>query len=138
MKTLILSIIIILLPSLGQAEWKNWHPVNEKLFKSFIVLNVVDTMQTFDLIDCQNQLGRKCPYHESNLLIGPRPSKGEVILVKSLLVGGAYYLLDKSYPAPLWKNSNKPKFVALVIMNMIYIDTVSKNKSIGLSLSYKF
>ena len=137
MKTLILS-IIILLPSLGQAEWKNWHPVNEKLFKSFVVLNVVDTMQTFDLIDCQNKLGRECPYHESNLLIGPRPSKGEVILVKSLLVGGAYYLLDKSYPAPLWKNSNKPKFVALVIMNMIYIDTVSKNKSIGLTLSYRF
>lgn len=137
MKTLILS-IIILLPSLGQAEWKNWHPVNEKLFKSFVVLNVVDTMQTFDLIDCQNKLGRECPYHESNLLIGPRPSKGEVILIKSLLVGGAYYLLDKSYPTPLWKNSNKPKFVALVIMNMIYIDTVSKNKSIGLSLSYRF
>tara|TARA_B100001094_G_C18057355_1_gene733190 strand:+ start:532 stop:945 length:414 start_codon:yes stop_codon:yes gene_type:complete len=137
MKTLIIS-ILILLPSLGYAEWKNWHPVNETLFKSFVLLNVVDTMQTFDLIDCQNKLGKECPFHESNLLIGPRPSKEEVLIVKTLLVGGAYYLLNKSYPTPLWKNSNKPKFVALVIMNMVYIDTVSKNKSIGLRLSYKF
>ena len=137
MKTLIILLLLVTTNVYGK-EWKNWHPVNEKLFKSFVVLNVVDTMQTFDLIDCQKKLGKECPFHESNLLIGPRPSKGEVILIKSLLVGGAYYLLDKSYPAPLWKNSNKPKFVALVIMNMMYIDTVSKNKYIGLSLSYKF
>ena len=137
MKILILS-ILILLPSLGQAEWTNWHPVNEKLFKSFIALNVVDTMQTFDLINCQNRLGEECPYHEKNRILGTHPSKTEVLLVKTIFIGGSYYLLDKGYPTPQWLNSNKPKFVALVIMNMVYIDIVSENQSIGLKFNWNF
>jgi hypothetical protein len=137
MKTLVLS-VLMLLPSLGQAALENWHPINEKLFKSFVVLNVVDTFQTFNLIDCQDNLAEQCPYLEGNKVLGTHPSKAEVLLIKALLIGGSYYLLDKSYGTPQWANSNKPKFVALVIMNMVYIDTVSKNHSIGLRLSYHF
>ena len=137
MKTLILS-VLILLPSLGQAAFENWHPTNEKLFKSFVVLNVVDVFQTFDMIDCQHNLAEQCPYHESNRILGTHPNKAEILLVKALFVGGAYYLLDKSYATPQWPNSNKPKFAALAIMNMMYIDTVSKNHSIGLRLSWEF
>jgi hypothetical protein len=128
----------MLLPSLGQAALENWHPINEKLFKSFVVLNVVDTFQTFNLIDCQDNLAEQCPYLEGNKLLGTHPSKAKVLLIKALLIGGSYYLLDKSYGTPQWPNSNKPKFAALVIMNMVYLDTVSKNYSIGLRFSYHF
>ncbi len=137
MKTLLS--VLLLLPSLAYAEWKNWHPVNEKLFKSFVVLNVVDTYQTFDLIDKQRDPKFKAlNLRETNSILGNEPSKVEVVLIKAALVGGAYYLLDKSYPTPLWPNSNKPKFVALAIMNMVYVDTVYKNRSIGLRMTYKF
>ena len=138
MKTLLLSVLILLLPSLGQAALKEWHPTNQKLFKSFVVLNAVDTIQTFDLIDCQDSLGKQCPYLEKNRILGTHPSKTEILLVKAIFIGGSYYLLDKSYATPLWPNSNKPKFVALVIMNMVYIDIVSENQSIGLKLNWKF
>ena len=95
--------------------------------------------QTFDLIDKQADPHFKAlNLRETNPLLGTHPSKGEVLLVKALFVGGAYYLLDKQYSAPHWNNSNKSKLVALTIMNMIYIDTVSKNQSIGLKLSFKF
>ena len=127
-----------MLPSLGQAALENWHPTNEKLFKSFVVLNVVDVLQTFDMIDCQHNLGKQCPYTERNRILGTHPSKAELLLVKALFVGGAYYLLDKNYNTPQWPNSNKPKFAALAIMNMVYIDTVSKNHSIGLKFSFNF
>ena len=104
-----------------------------------VVLNVVDTYQTFDLIDKQRDPKFKAlNLRETNSILGNEPSKVEVVLIKAALVGGAYYLLDKSYPTPLWPNSNKPKFVALAIMNMVYVDTVYKNRSIGLRMTYKF
>ena len=138
MKTLILS-ILILLPSLGQAALEEWHPINQKLFKSYLVLNAVDTMQTFDMIDCQNSLGTQCRYLERNSLIGTHPNKTEVLLLKAVSLGTAYYFLDKHYSInTIWGNSNKPKFIALVIMNLVYIDTVSNNHSIGLRLSWEF
>lgn len=138
MKTLILS-ILILMPYLAHAELEEWHPVNQKLFKSFVVLNVVDTFQTFDLIEKQKDPHFKAlNLIETNPILGTHPSKGEVLLVKALFVGGAYYLLDKKYSAPLWNNSNKTKFAALAITNMIYIDIVSKNQSIGLKLHFTF
>lgn len=133
-----LAILLLSMPGLCQAALEDWHPINETLFKSYVVLNVVDTLQTFDLIDCQDNLAKQCPYLEGNKLLGTHPSKAEVLLIKALLVGGSYYLLDKSYATPQWANSNKPKFVALAIMNMVYIDTVSKNHSIGLRLSWAF
>ena len=138
MKLLLLSVLILLLPSLGEAALKEWHPTNQKLFKSFVVLNTLDTIQTFDLIDCQDNLGKQCPYLEKNRILGTHPRKTEILLVKALFVGGAYYLLDKSYATPQWPNSNKPKFAALAIMNLMYIDTVSENHSIGLRLSWEF
>ena len=105
-----LAILLLSMPGLCQAALEDWHPINETLFKSYVVLNVVDTLQTFDLIDCQDNLAKQCPYLEGN----------------------------KLYATPQWANSNKPKFVALAIMNMVYIDTVSKNHSIGLRLSWAF
>lgn len=127
-----------MLPSLGQAALEDWHPINQKLFKSYVVLNTVDVLQTFDMIDCQNNLGRQCPYIERNRIVGTHPNKTEILLLKVLLVGTSYYILDKHWDSKLWPNSNQAKFGALVLMNIIYIDTVSENYSIGLRLSFNF
>jgi len=130
--------LLLLLPSLGQAALEDWHPTNQKLFKSYIVLNAVDVLQTFDLIDCQDNLAEQCPYAEGNRFVGTHPKKSEIILIKALSVYGAYALLDSQHKF-LWpKDNTKAKFIALSIMNMIYIDTVYNNHSIGLKMSYQF
>ncbi len=68
--------LLLLLPSLGQAALEDWHPTNQKLFKSYIVLNAVDVLQTFDLIDCQDNLAEQCPYAEGNRFVGTHPNIG--------------------------------------------------------------
>jgi hypothetical protein len=134
----LLTMLLLMLPSLGQAALEDWHPTNQKLFKSYVVLNVVDVFQTFDMIDCQSNRGKQCPYLERNRIVGTHPNKTEIVLLKALTVGIAYYALDKDWDSSGWDNSNKPKFIALAVMNMIYIDTISHNHSIGLRVNFNF
>jgi hypothetical protein len=106
----------------------DWHPANKRLFYSYAALNTMDVLQTFDLIDCQKHID--CTYWETNSLVGTHPSKGEILLIKSLSMAGTYYLLRSA--------NERERFVALSVINIMMFKTVSSNHSIGLRFHFSF
>ena len=102
---------IILLSAAGsceplQAKPSEWSEKERQLWHSYLTLSTIDTLQTFQLVECQ--AARTCNAHEQNPFIGPRPSKGEVVALK--LIGNAiiYKMLD---------NNKHEREFALKLMN---------------------
>ena len=89
-----------------QAKPSEWSEKERKLWHSYLALSTIDTLQTFQLVECQ--AARTCNAHEQNPIIGPRPSKGDVVALK--LVGNAiiYKMLD---------NMDSDREFALKLMN---------------------
>ena len=79
-------------------------------------MSAIDTFQTFDLIECQS--ARTCNARELNPIIGPKPSKGEVVALK--LVGNAiiYKMLD---------NAPADREFALKLMNGLQAVVITNN-----------
>ena len=125
MRSLLLT--LLLLPSLVHAHYKDWDETDQLLWKSYVALNVIDTFQTFDLIDKQ-----KDPYYkgrEANPILGSRPSKGQLVVLK-IVVNTMAYKLIHDYP--------KQRRLTLGIMNGIYIRTVQNNHEVGLRVNFRF
>ena len=127
----ILTFLILLLSNEGMALWEDWEQKDKTLWKSYVALNVVDTLQTFDLINKQNDQTYEHSGHlrETNPLLGSNPRKGEVVILKLVSNAIAYKILD---------NNPQARTVTLSIMNGIYIKTVTNNHEIGLRLTYQF
>ena len=127
----ILTFLILLLSNEGMALWEDWEQKDKTLWKSYVALNVVDTLQTFDLINKQNDQTYEHRGHlrETNPLLGSNPRKGEVVILKLVSNAIAYKILD---------NNPQARTVTLSIMNGIYIKTVTNNHEIGLRLTYQF
>ena len=125
MRSLLLT--LLLLPSLVQAHVKDWDETDQLLWKSYVALNVIDTFQTFDLIDKQKDPNYK--NIEANPLLGSHPSKGELVVLKLVLNTMAYKVIHEN-----------PKYrtVTLSIMNGIYIRTVQNNHEVGLRVNFRF
>ena len=125
----ILLLLLFSTPLFG--DYKDWDTVDKNLWKSYLVLNVIDTGQTFDLIKKQRQVDcfSMCNLIETNPLLGKNPSRKEFLALKVATVGLSYYLLDK-YP--------DQRTLVLGIMNGIYIDTVLNNHEIGLRVNFSF
>ena len=89
--------IILLISAAGsceplQAKPSDWSEEEQKLWKSYVALSVLDTYQTMHMIDCQKR--PHCPLIERNPILGERPSKGQLITLK--LFGNVliYHILD--------------------------------------------
>jgi hypothetical protein len=126
--------IIVFISAAGScdvsAKLDDWNDTNEALFYTYTALNIIDVGQTFNLIDCQNHK-RGCRYYETNSIVGKRPDKLSILLVKGASIYGTYYLLDNHA-------TERGRFVALSIINMMYIKTVHDNHEIGLRFSISF
>lgn len=125
----ILLLLFASTPLFGAYE--DWDTLDKNLWKSYLVLNVIDTGQTFDLIKKQRQVDcyQMCNLIETNPLLGKNPSRKEFLALKVVTVGVSYYLLDI--------NPDRRTLV-LGIMNGIYIDTVLNNHEIGLRVKFSF
>lgn len=125
----ILLLLFASTPLFGAYE--DWDTLDKNLWKSYLVLNVIDTGQTFDLINKQRQVGcyQMCNLIETNPLLGKNPSRKDLLTLKVATVGISYYLLDK-YP--------DQRTLVLGIMNGIYIDTVFNNHEIGLRVTFSY
>ena len=134
MKTMILALYFTLAslysnPAL--TDWEDWEQQDKRLWKSYITLNVIDTFQTFDLINKQKD--RTYQYRhdlkETNPILGSHPRKGELVILKLVTNGIAYKVLD---------NNPEARTITLALMNGIYIKTVANNHEVGLRLTYQF
>ena len=125
MKTIITT-ILLLLPIYAHCGFKDWESKDKLLWKSYVSLNVIDTFQTFNLID--NQRHPKYTNIEANPLLGNRPTKTDLVLLKLGVNYIAYRILDIN---------PEHRTLMLGIMNGIYIKTVYDNQEIGLNLSFK-
>ncbi len=108
------------------SEFKDWESKDKILWTSYVSLNAIDTLQTFNLIDKQ----RDSNYRgiETNWILGNRPTKSEMVLLKLGINYLTYKVLD---------NNPKYRTEILGIMNGIYIKTIQNNHEIGLRLSFK-
>ena len=115
MKTIITT-ILLLLPLVAHSGFETWEQKDKNLWYTYMALNVIDTAQTFDLI-------------ETNPILGRNPSKKDLIILKTVMTGLAYHILDK--------NPNE-RTLTLGIMNGIYLNTVYNNYEIGLKFNFHF
>ena len=129
MKILILS-ILILLPSLGQAKVEDWADTDKVLYNTLLTLQVMDTIQTMNMVECRNN--KTCiNLYEQNPLLGKYPNKKEVLVFKAGVNYALYKYLDNlSY--------HEDRRVSLAIAVGISVLIVGTNASHGLSFSVRF
>jgi hypothetical protein len=74
------------------AAYSDWSEKEQKQYRFFVALQVVDTAQTLRMVSCQQH--DYCNLRERNPLLGERPSAEKVIAFK--LIGNVvlYKLLD--------------------------------------------
>ena len=125
MKRLLYALLLVYSFSI-YSDFEDWESKDKLLWKSYVSLNVIDTFQTFNLID--NQRHPKYTNIEANPLLGNSPTKADVVLLKLGVNYIAYRILDIN---------PEHRTLMLGIMNGIYIKTVYDNQEIGLNLSFK-
>tara|TARA_Y100001963_G_scaffold7218_1_gene9333 strand:- start:120 stop:515 length:396 start_codon:yes stop_codon:yes gene_type:complete len=125
--------LLLLLPTTAYAELSDWSKKDQALFNSFIVLNTIDTMQTWDMIDCQKR-NYKCPLKERNVILGPTPSKVDVLMLKIGTGYAMYHILDNIDE----KKHPRVRTITLGIVNAMYIKTVHNNYEAGLRFGFAF
>jgi hypothetical protein len=105
------------------ADWQDWNKTDKLLFKSKIVLDIIDIGQTYDVITCQNTQ-EYCRYYEVNPLFGSTPDIEDIIAAKIAGNFFIYKILDK-IPAARRKG--------LIVSNIIEFAVVYNNHNIGLN-----
>ena len=83
----ILTIIILLFTMPLVAEWSDWSQEDKDLFETFVILQAIDTHQTYTAL-------RTGQFHESNPFYGPHPHVEEIILGKVITTAFLYKALD--------------------------------------------
>ena len=125
--------LLLLLPTTAYAEFSDWDKKDKALFKTYITLNAIDTLQTWDMIDCQ-RYNYKCPLREKNVILGPTPNKTDVLMLKVATTYGIYHILDnlddEKYP--------RARTITLAFVNSLYINTVGNNYQAGLRFGFAF
>ena len=124
MKYIIYTLLVI--PTLLHAHLKDWDKRDQLLWKSYVALNVLDTYQTFDLIDKQKDPNYNLK--EANPILGSNPRKGELVVLKIVISSLAYKFIHEN---------PRHRTMTLGIMNGIYLRTVQNNHEIGLRIDFK-
>ena len=113
-----------------RADYVDWEKHDKRLYGSFMALQVMDTLQTRNMIRCQRN--NTCLHlQEANPLIGPYPSNKQLVVHKFMANVLIYDLLDR-------RTEGQGRRIALYTMILISDTTVKSNHSNGLSFSIKF
>ena len=75
------------------AAYSDWSEKEQKQYRLFLALQVVDTAQTLRMVNCQKHIS--CDLYERNPLLGTHPSAEKVIAVKIIGNVVLYKLLDR-------------------------------------------
>lgn len=120
MKRIALALILSFTTPAFADEWKTTDKV---LFGAFIGLQVIDTLQTYEI--------RKHPdeWKETNPLYGSPPNMSKVIAVKALYTGLVYYLLDT-------QTSSEGRTRALLVLDAVAAAVVIHNHGIGIRIQF--
>ena len=125
--------VALLLSTPSQAKLDDWDKRDQVLMKTYITLNTIDVLQTWDMIDCQRH-NYKCPLREKNVILGPTPNKTDVLMLKVATTYGIYHILDnldaEKYP--------RARTITLSFVNALYINTVNNNYEAGLRFGFAF
>ena len=113
-----------------RAEFSDWSDSNKTLYKTYLSLQVMDTMQTMDMIHCQ-QIDPNCRLKEANPFLNPEPTTADLLIMKGLLNYGAYRILDN-------RLNDKQRKIAITLMVLTSIATVHGNHENGLSFKIRF
>lgn len=105
----------------AKAADPEWTTTNKVMFASFVAVNVADVLQS-------QQVDPGSGYRETNPLYGRYPSDARLIAVKSLTVGGVYWLIKDKDPAH--------RNLMLGIGTMLIGAAVANNYSVGLSIKF--
>ena len=125
-KIIILFLSAILLSAAGScdAAYKDWTREEQEKFNTFLALQVIDTAQTFDMINCQKHIPH-CNLREINPILGSHPNKLEVVALKT----GMNYIIFKAL------DRTEDRSTALTIFNGIFTVVITHN---GVQLSRRF
>jgi hypothetical protein len=116
------TVVLVSIATCRNARASDFDTTDKILFGSFVGLQLVDAAQTSYVSKHPEQ------FKESNPLYGSHPSDAKIIAIKSLLVGGVYYLV-KDMPSP------DRKFV-LGAVDLFYITVTAHNASIGVKIGF--
>jgi hypothetical protein len=121
-----LLLLLLSIPSF--ADFKDWSNTEKKLWYSYLTLQTIDTLQTYDLINCQKT--PNCNFIEGNSLFGKRPKIENIIVGKLVSSSLAFYFLDKQVgyrrERDLW------------IINGVSFAVVLNNYEVGVRFNYSF
>jgi len=123
---LVFSTMLLLASGSAAAEWEDWSDKSKEQYKTFLILQSIDTTQTWSAINCQKHT--YCTIEELNPILGSHPSKGELLALK---LAGNYFLykvLDK-------KLNNDGREKHLRVLNGVFTVVVMSN---GIQLTKQF
>ena len=89
-----LAVLFFISPSFSEAAHKDWSEKEQQLFKTHLILQAIDTTQTWRMIECQKYTA--CNLIEKNPLLGNHPSKENLLALKIIGNYILYKLLDIS------------------------------------------
>ena len=124
----ILTTLLLLLAI--NAYSNEWNQTDKNLYKGYLGIQIIDTIQTKNMITCQRDY--TCPnIIEANPLLHPYPTTRQLVLNKVAYNLVAYQFLDKYSP------NDRTRRIALVSMIIVSAFVVSKNHKNGLSFKIK-
>ena len=120
-KFILILLSTVLLSAAGScdAAFKDWDPEHQQQFKTFLMLQTIDTYQTSLAIKCQ-QWSPECPLRERNPLLGSHPNSDALLLQKIIGSYVVYKLLDM-------EQNERRKGKTLRWMNTAFVIVVTNN-----------
>lgn len=108
--------------TIRDCKGSEWDTTEKALFAGQVVLQVIDLAQTNYVRSHQDQ------FKEANGLYGNPPDMARVIVVKSLLVGGLYYLVKDMKPTD--------RKLVLGVADVIQLGIVGHNMQVGVKVAW--
>ena len=125
MKTLIILLLLVTTNIYG----KEWNQTDKNLYIGYLTLQVIDILQTKNMITCQRNY--TCPnIKEANPLLTPYPTTKQLLTTKFVSNMVVYSFLDRY-------SNDKTRRAALIGLIVVSSFIVSKNHSNGLSFEIK-
>tara|TARA_R100000152_G_C6767807_1_gene193108 strand:+ start:1264 stop:1641 length:378 start_codon:yes stop_codon:yes gene_type:complete len=115
--TKLLLIILLLVSSPVESAYKDWTEKEKNLWKHHLILQGIDTYQTWKVIECQNN-SMPCSLVEQNPLLGKFPSKGKLIASKAIGNYALYKIIDTSHDS---KRERRIK-ITLALFTLVIIN----------------
>ncbi len=115
--TKVLFIILLLASFPVESAYKDWTDKEKNLWKYHLILQGIDTYQTWKVIECQND-PIPCRLVEQNPLLGEFPSKRKLIASKAIGNYALYKIINNSYGS---KREKRIK-ITLVVFTLVVIN----------------